>query len=108
MLSRFTKATVPQGWGSTVAVKLFVDGAQLVMLGVLGVYLARVYDEVRARPLYVVRSRTGLGKAGAQCNEDARGVVSRRHNYFAELTALRSHHPKGRATLFFFDGRIDT
>jgi glycosyltransferase involved in cell wall biosynthesis len=60
LVSRFTTATVPQGWASTVAVILFVGGAQLVMLGVLGEYLARVYDEVRGRPLYVVKARTGF------------------------------------------------
>ena len=62
IVSRFTASTVPQGWASTVAVVLFVGGAQLIMLGVLGEYLARVYDEVRARPLYVIRSQTGFGK----------------------------------------------
>lgn len=60
LVSRFTNATIPQGWASTVAVILFVGGAQLIMLGVLGEYLARVYDEVRARPLYVVKSRMGF------------------------------------------------
>jgi len=51
----------PRGWASTVAIVLFVGGVQLVMLGVVGEYLGRVYDEVRKRPLYVVRSRTGIG-----------------------------------------------
>ena len=50
----------PRGWASTVAVILFVGGVQLVMLGVVGEYLSRVYDEVRQRPLYIVRSQTSL------------------------------------------------
>jgi len=54
----------PRGWASTVAIVLFVGGVQLVMLGVVGEYLGRVYDEVRKRPLYVVRSRTGIGAEG--------------------------------------------
>jgi glycosyltransferase involved in cell wall biosynthesis len=68
VLSKLTTATVPQGWASTIAVVLFVGGAQLIMLGVLGEYLARVYDEVRRRPLYVVRSRKGFreNKAGPE------------------------------------------
>jgi dolichol-phosphate mannosyltransferase len=65
-ISRLGNATIPQGWASTVAVVLFVGGAQLIMLGVLGEYVARVYDEVRARPLYIVKSRTGFdGDGGA-------------------------------------------
>lgn len=61
--SRLIKATVPQGWASNTAVVLFIGGTQLIMLGVLGEYLGRVYDEVRQRPLYVVRSRTGFSEA---------------------------------------------
>ncbi|TMA57134.1 MAG: hypothetical protein E6J75_08225 [Deltaproteobacteria bacterium] len=51
----------PRGWASTVAIFLLVSGVQLFMLGVVGEYLSRVYDEVRSRPLYIVRSRTGVG-----------------------------------------------
>jgi dolichol-phosphate mannosyltransferase len=60
LFSKLTQRTVPQGWASTVAVILFIGGTQLIMLGILGEYLGRVYDEVRQRPLYVVRSRTGF------------------------------------------------
>ncbi len=60
IISKFTAHHVPQGWASTIAVILFIGGAQLVMLGVLGEYLGRVYDEVRQRPLYVVKSWKGF------------------------------------------------
>jgi polyisoprenyl-phosphate glycosyltransferase len=50
----------PRGWASTLAVIMFIGGVQLLMLGVIGEYLSRVYDEVRQRPLYIVRSRTGF------------------------------------------------
>jgi len=59
VLSKFITPNVPQGWASTIAVILFVGGVQLMMLGVIGEYLGRVYDEVRVRPLYVVSSRVG-------------------------------------------------
>jgi hypothetical protein len=49
----------PRGWVSTIAIIMFIGGAQLLMLGVIGEYLSRVYDEVRRRPLYIVRSRVG-------------------------------------------------
>ena len=60
ILSKLMKTTVPQGWASNTAVVLFIGGTQLIMLGVLGEYLGRVYDEVRQRPLYVVKSRRGF------------------------------------------------
>ena len=50
----------PRGWVSTVAVMLFMGGVQLLVLGVIGEYLGRVYDEVKARPLYIVRQRIGF------------------------------------------------
>lgn len=61
----------PQGWVSTIAVILLTSGVQLLMLGVIGEYLARVYDEVRQRPLYVERSRLGFDLARRDVDEDA-------------------------------------
>ena len=43
------------GQASTLILVLFLGGIQLIFLGVIGEYLGRIYDEVRARPLYVVR-----------------------------------------------------
>ena len=65
----------PRGWASTLALILFVGGVQLLMLGVLGEYVGRVYDEVRQRPLYIVRSRVGLAsKPGGVSLADPRMV----------------------------------
>jgi dolichol-phosphate mannosyltransferase len=42
------------GWASLVALILVVGGAQLIVTGVLGSYVARIYDETKRRPMYVV------------------------------------------------------
>jgi glycosyltransferase involved in cell wall biosynthesis len=60
ILSKLFEPHVPQGWASTIAVVLLVSGVQLVMLGVIGEYLGRVYDEVRQRPLYIISSKVGF------------------------------------------------
>jgi dolichol-phosphate mannosyltransferase len=56
----------PRGWVSIVAVVLLMGGVQLLMLGVIGEYLSRVYDEVRRRPAFIVRSRLGFDSGAAE------------------------------------------
>jgi dolichol-phosphate mannosyltransferase len=48
--------TAPTGFTTLVTLVLFLGGVQLVAIGVLGEYLARIYDEVKQRPLYIVQS----------------------------------------------------
>jgi dolichol-phosphate mannosyltransferase len=47
-----------QGFTTLVTLVLFLGGVQLVGIGVLGEYLGRMYDEVKQRPLYVVKTRS--------------------------------------------------
>jgi len=48
-----------QGWSSIVAINLFFNGIILVLLGVIGEYIGRIYDESKDRPLYIVRDLHG-------------------------------------------------
>jgi glycosyltransferase involved in cell wall biosynthesis len=48
------------GFTTLVTLILFIGGVQLVGIGVLGEYLGRVYDEVKRRPNYIVRTRIGV------------------------------------------------
>ncbi len=47
------------GFTTLVTLTLFLGGIQLIAIGLLGEYLGRIYDEVKARPLYIVKSRQG-------------------------------------------------
>lgn len=50
------------GFTTLVTLVLFLGGVQLIAIGLLGEYLGRVYDEVKARPLYIVKSVHGLAE----------------------------------------------
>ncbi len=50
----FTNTTIA-GWASLLAVSLFFNGIILIILGIVGEYIGRIYDEVKGRPLYIVR-----------------------------------------------------
>jgi len=54
-----TVPAIPPGWASTVVLICVIGGTQLVALGIIGEYLARVYDEVKQRPTYIVRDLEG-------------------------------------------------
>ena len=47
------------GFTTLVTLVLFLGGIQLIGIGVLGEYLGRIYDEVKKRPLYLVKKRDG-------------------------------------------------
>ena len=60
VLAKFTGMYVVPGWASLLAAIFFLGGIQLVVLGLVGEYIARIYDEVKARPLYIVREASGV------------------------------------------------
>ena len=55
-------ALVP-GYASLLVTITFLSGVQLTVIGIMGQYVARIYDETRARPLYLVRDSRGLPPA---------------------------------------------
>jgi dolichol-phosphate mannosyltransferase len=44
-----------QGWTSLIVSIYFLGGLQLIALGVLGLYIGRIFEETKGRPLYIVK-----------------------------------------------------
>jgi polyisoprenyl-phosphate glycosyltransferase len=51
-----------RGVPSAIVIILLLGGIQLICVGIIGEYLGRIYDEVKRRPLYVVREKANLEK----------------------------------------------
>lgn len=61
IISKYAGLTVP-GWTTTVVLVSFLFSAQFFMIGVLGEYVGRIYEQVKRRPLYVLSERINFGR----------------------------------------------
>ncbi|MBP6659661.1 MAG: glycosyltransferase family 2 protein [Chitinophagales bacterium] len=55
LYQKYFKHDVVQGWSSLMISILFIGGVQLICLGIIGEYLGRIMDNVKKRPLYIVK-----------------------------------------------------
>jgi dolichol-phosphate mannosyltransferase len=53
---------VAPGWASLFVAILFFSGVQLISVGIIGQYLARIYDEIKHRPRYIIKRTAGFEK----------------------------------------------
>jgi dolichol-phosphate mannosyltransferase len=45
-----------QGWSSLIVTIFFSTGVILIILGINGIYLSKIFNEVKRRPLYIIES----------------------------------------------------
>ena len=60
-LDYFLNGNQVSGWTTIVVTLLFFFGVQMIFLGIIGEYLARIFEEVKGRPLFLVKRETGRG-----------------------------------------------
>jgi glycosyltransferase involved in cell wall biosynthesis len=51
------------GFTTTIATLLIIGSAIMISLGIIGEYIAKIYDEIKARPAYLVDGQVGIGPA---------------------------------------------
>lgn len=56
----FTDSHLVRGWSSTIIVISFLCGINMLMTGIMGLYIGRIHAEVKRRPLYVVSQMLGF------------------------------------------------
>lgn len=67
---RGDQASLAPGWSSLMFVLLFTGGLLMVMLGIIGLYVGYIFQEVKGRPIYLIRRVTGTP---AQSQPSAKG-----------------------------------
>jgi glycosyltransferase involved in cell wall biosynthesis len=60
VVAKFAGVLVVPGWTSVMVLTGIVGGVQLMVIGIIGEYVGRIADEVRRRPLFIVRSLHGF------------------------------------------------
>ncbi|MDB5226079.1 MAG: glycoside transferase family protein, partial [Bacteroidota bacterium] len=55
LYQKYVKMDAVRGWSSLMVSILFIGGVQLICLGIIGEYLSRIMDNVKQRPLYIVK-----------------------------------------------------
>jgi polyisoprenyl-phosphate glycosyltransferase len=64
------------GWSSTIVIISLLCGVNMLMTGIIGLYIGRIYNEVKRRPLYVVDEREGFDAAASRLAHPAQRTAA--------------------------------
>jgi polyisoprenyl-phosphate glycosyltransferase len=80
----FFDPSVVRGWTSLVVLTSFFAGVNLITTGIIGLYVGRIHNEAKQRPLYVVSREVGFAKAAKQPQADAQPQSTARLGAFTK------------------------
>lgn len=55
----FIRKNLVPGWASLICTLLILNGFQLIFIGLIGEYISRIFDEVKKRPMYIIKEQLG-------------------------------------------------
>lgn len=58
-LYRYFSGTAQEGFTTVILLQLIIGSALMISLGIIGHYISRIYDEIKARPRYIISKRCG-------------------------------------------------
>jgi dolichol-phosphate mannosyltransferase len=72
VLNRLIRGQLPfPGWAPLMIVILLTGGLIMIMLGIIGEYLWRIYDDIKGKPMYAVDKRALVPKPAERASEDS-------------------------------------
>ena len=74
LYQRLVSHTTAIGWASMVAIVLFSQGIVLMVLGLMGEYIGRIFEEIKGRPIYIVDEIVNEDPDGENDREAANGI----------------------------------
>ena len=60
IINKIVNPHAPMGWSSTMAALLFIGGMIMLMLGMVGEYVGRIYLSINRAPQFVIRRAVGF------------------------------------------------
>jgi polyisoprenyl-phosphate glycosyltransferase len=76
LYTRFFTSNAPQGWTSLLAAVLLLGGMQMLGIGIVGQYIARIFEETKQRPLYFVAETVERGAVVAPAAAEPTTLVN--------------------------------
>ena len=76
LYTRFFTSNAPQGWTSLLAAVLLLGGMQMLGIGIVGQYIARIFEETKQRPLYFVAETVERGAVVAPAPAEPTTLVN--------------------------------
>lgn len=74
ILNKLINPTIPAGWSSTMAVLLFIGGMIMLMLGLIGEYIGRIYICINDSPQFVVRETVNINMDGDSNKNESKTI----------------------------------
>lgn len=86
VIRKLLNPTMPAGWASLLSVILILGGVMILLMGIIGEYLGRIYLSINRYPQFVVRSLTRGGQTTG-CVDEGESEVSAHENNARDLGA---------------------
>ncbi len=61
-LYRYFSGTALEGFTTVILLQLIIGSVLMISLGIIGHYISRIYEEIKARPRYIIRKQCGQEK----------------------------------------------